>query len=141
MIGCNYWRQHAPCSSFFFSRVIKRISFCKCQKAKGHHVRLDSEVNECELELGAGSSTACAHRHASAVGRPHRPSCEGMDATTSGGLAGFVGALMWSLLFPSLRYFLSFFFVLQPIGAKRMLEPSPAKLSRFYISRFYTKSF
>lgn len=95
MIGCNYLREHAPCSFLHFlaasvtnktTSTVLLFSFCKCQKAKGaHHVRIDSEgggwqVNECELELGSTTQhhTACAHRHAEAVGRPRRPSCEGI---------------------------------------------------------------
>jgi hypothetical protein len=32
------------CGMFIFCfSFAKQISFCKCQKAKGHHVRMDSE--------------------------------------------------------------------------------------------------
>ena len=64
MIGCNNWREHAPCSSFlFFSfpRDIKLISFANAKKRKSI---IDSEgggwqVNECELWLGSNNTLSC----------------------------------------------------------------------------------
>jgi hypothetical protein len=82
---------------FAFPRNIKQMSFCKCQKAKGHQScpygqrRLEAgwagwQVNECELETPIERTDMLRL----SVGPTAYPSCEGisyhMDATTTTGL-------------------------------------------------------
>ena len=76
MIGCNYWREHAPFAFLFPIRQLVLI-FLQMPKGEreGHHVRIDSQggcwqVNECELAHLAANGAVYEHRHASAVSRP-----------------------------------------------------------------------